>query len=139
MRIEDRIRRSIAQRPSSVVLRSDFAGMGSSAQVGRALANLVALGKLVRISKGAFAKTRINKFTGKPAPVGTLETIANELFKKLGVEVYPSKLVADYNLGKSTQLPAGASVSTGRRRISRKICFGNRTLSYENDFRNPKV
>lgn len=132
MKLEDRIRRSIAQRPSLVILRSEFAKMGSTSQVGRVLARLVEDGKLVRVSKGAFAKTRINKFTGKPTPAGTLEVISAELFSKLGVEVVPSRLVEEYNSGRSTQVPMGTTVNTGRRRITRKVTVGNRTLAYEN-------
>lgn len=132
MKLEDRIKRSITQRSSTVVLRADFAEMGSSSQVGRVLARLVKDGRLVKVSKGAFAKTRVNKFTGQPAPAATLEVIAAELFQKLGVQVEPSQLVKEYNSGKSTQIPMTAVVNTGNRRITRKISVGNRTLSYEN-------
>jgi hypothetical protein len=135
MKLEDRIRRSITQRASTVVLRSELSAMGSTSQVGRVLARLVADGKLVRVSKGAFAKTRINKFTGQPAPAATLEAIAAELFRKLGVDVAPSRLVEDYNSGKTTQIPMAVTVSTGGRRISRKVTVGKRTLSYENYWR----
>lgn len=131
MKLEDRIRRSIALRSSLVVLRSEFAKMGSDSQVGRALARLVEDGKLVKVSKGAFAKARINKFTGKPTPAGTLEAISAELFSKLGIEIVPSRLVEEYNSGKTTQVPTGATVNTGRRRITRKVTVGNRTLAYE--------
>lgn len=131
MKLEDRVRRSIAQHSGVVVLRSEFAGMGSASQIGRVLACLVVDGTLVRVSKGAFAKTRVNKFTGKPTPAGTLEAISAELFRKLGIEVFPSELVEEYSSGRTTQLPAGATVSTGRRRIRRKVTVGNRTLAYE--------
>jgi hypothetical protein len=105
--------------------------MGSASQIGRALARLVEDGRLVRVSKGAFAKTRINKFNGKPAAAGTLEAISAELFGKLGIEIAPSRLVEEYNSGKTTQVPLAATVSTGRRRITRKVTVGNRTLAYE--------
>jgi hypothetical protein len=139
MKLEDRIRRSIALRSSLVVLRSEFAKMGSSSQVGRALARLVEDGKLVKVSKGAFAKARINKFTGKPTPAGTLEVISAELFSKLGIEIAPSRLVEEYNSGKTTQVPMGTTVNTGRRRITRKVTVGNRTLAYENHSRRTQV
>ena len=132
MRLEDRIRRSITQRKGAVVLRSDFAGMGSSAQVGRVLSRLVEAGKLVRVSKGAFAKTHINKFTGTPSANGTLEDITSELFRKLGIELFPSMLVAEYNSGRSTQVPVASVANTGRRRISRKVTVGARSVIYEN-------
>ncbi|HEF4762450.1 TPA: S-adenosylhomocysteine hydrolase [Pseudomonas putida] len=139
MKLEDRMKRSITQRESVVVLRSDFARMGSDSQVGRVLARFVAQGTLVRVSKGAFAKTRINKFTGKPTPAGTLEMIAAELFRKLKISLEPSSLVSEYNSGRSTQIPMGATVSTGRRRISRKVTVGNSTLTYEKNSRRAQV
>lgn len=135
MKLEDRIRRSIAQRSSTVVLRSDFSEMGSTSQVGKVLSRLVEDGKLIRVSKGAFAKTRVNKFTGKPAPAATLEVIAAELFQKLGVQIAPSRIMDEYNSGKTTQIPMTAMVSTGGRRITRKVSVGNRTLIYENSSR----
>ncbi|QXI26351.1 MULTISPECIES: DUF6088 family protein [Pseudomonas] len=135
MKLEDRMSRSIKQRAGLVVLRSEFSGMGSDSQVGRVLARFVANGMLVRVSKGAFAKTRINQYTGKPTPAGTLEMIVAELFRKLNISIAPSTLVAEYNSGKSTQVPMGTVVNTGRRRISRKVMVGNNTVVYENSFR----
>lgn len=135
MKLEDRINRSIAQRSGLVVLRSEFSRMGSDSQVGRVLARLVSEGRLVRVSKGAFAKARINKFTGLPTPAGTLEAVAAELFRKLNVEIAPCRSVDDYNTGRSTQVPMRATINTGQRRISRKVTVGGRTLSYENDHR----
>lgn len=139
MKLEDRMSRSIKQRAGVVVLRSDFAGMASDSQIGRVLARFVDDGMLVRVSKGAFAKTRINKFTGRPSPAGTLEAIAAELFRKLKISVEPSALVAEYNNGKSTQIPMGATVNTGRRRITRKVIVGSSTLMYEKDLRRTEV
>ncbi|ADP18332.1 hypothetical protein AXYL_05026 [Achromobacter xylosoxidans A8] len=139
MKLEDRMSRSIKQRAGVVVLRSDFADMASDSQIGRVLARFVDDGMLVRVSKGAFAKTRINKFTGRPSPAGTLEAIAAELFRKLKISVEPSALVAEYNNGKSTQIPMGATVNTGRRRITRKVIVGSSTLMYEKDLRRTEV
>lgn len=131
MRLEERMARSITQRPGVVVLRSDFAHMASDSQVGRVLARFVAKGRLVRVSQGVFAKTRINRFTGERTPAGTLESISAELFQKLGIEVEPSSLVAEYNRGTSTQLPMGATLRTGNKRISRNVTVGNRSIRFE--------
>ncbi len=136
MKLEDRMSRSIKQRTGLVVLRSEFSNMASDSQVGRVLARFVENGILVRVSKGAFAKARINQYTGKPTPAGTLEMIAAELFRKLNISIAPSSLVAEYNSGKSTQIPMGTVVNTGKRRISRKVTVGNNTLVYENSSRS---
>jgi hypothetical protein len=113
------------------MLRSEIAPMGSVAQVGRVLAKLVADGRLVRVSKGVYAKTRRNKFTGQLTPAATFESIAAEAFRKLGIDVSPGQLARDYNAGKTTQIPMDGVVCTGARRISRKIRVGNRTVKYE--------
>lgn len=131
MKLEDRMLCLIRQHVGVVILRSDFAETGSYSQVGRVLARFVENGTLARISKGAYAKTRINVFTGQPTPAGTLEMIAAELFIRLGIVVEPSFLVAEYNAGRSTQLPMSATVNTGSRRISRKVTVGNISLAYE--------
>lgn len=132
MKLEDRLLRSIANRSGVVVLRSELTTLGSAAQLSRALRALIARGKLVRVSKGAFVKTRLNQVTGQPAPASTLEAIAAELFKKLRVDLQPSQLVREYNKGASTQIPMVAVVNTGRRKISRKVIVGGRSLEYEN-------
>lgn len=138
MKLEDRMLYLLRHHAGVVILRSDFAGMGSYSQVGRILARFVGSGTLVRVSKGVYAKTRINVFTGQPTPAGTLEMIAAELFSRLGIVVGPSFLVAEYNAGRSTQLPMGAIVNTGRRRISRKVTVGSLTLAYEKPSIRPK-
>ncbi|NTX20248.1 DUF6088 family protein [Burkholderia cepacia] len=131
MTLEDRIVRSIRRREGVVILRSEVAALGSTAQVGRVLAKLVANGALVRVSKGVFAKTRINKFTGKLAPAAPFESIAAEVFRKLGIEVRPGRLAREYNAGTTTQIPMDAVVNTGTRRIRRKIQVGSKTVKYE--------
>lgn len=135
MDLEGRIRRSIKLRASPVVLHSEFAAMGSSAQIGRVLARLVEDGTLVRVSKGAYAKTRVNRFSGKMTPVATLEEVASEVFRKLEIEVGPSAATQAYNERKTTQIPAGVVVNTGTRRISRKITIGSSSVIYEKNNR----
>jgi hypothetical protein len=116
-----------------VILRSELVGLASPSQLSRVLAKLLEAGKLVRVSHGVYAKTRFNKFLGRPAPAGTLESIAAETFRKLGIDIGPGKLATEYNTGRSTQVPMLAVVTTGRRRIGRKIQVGARTVAYERD------
>ncbi|MCG5078504.1 DUF6088 family protein [Paraburkholderia tagetis] len=133
MSLEDRILRSIRRRKGVVILRSELAPLGSTAQAGRVLAKLVQDGKLVRVSKGVYAKTRRNRFTGQLAPAAPFETIAAETFRKLRIDVMPGRLAREYNAGTTTQVPMSGVVCTGKRRISRKIRVGNRTVEYETD------
>ncbi|MFL9906885.1 DUF6088 family protein [Paraburkholderia sp. RL17-337-BIB-A] len=131
IRIEDKLVRSIKQREGVVILRSEVASLGSAAQVGRVLAKLVGDGRLVRVSIGVYAKTRRNKFTGQLTPAATFEAIAAETFRKLGIDVAPGRLAREYNAGLTSQIPMDGVVCTGKRRISRKIQVGSRTVKYE--------
>jgi hypothetical protein len=131
MKLKSRVTRSIAARKSVVVLRSELRDRGSPAYLSRILARLVNDGKLVRVSRGIYAKTRLNKCTGRLAPAATFESIAAEAFRKLRIDIAPGTLTSEYNAGKTSQLPMLAVVNTGRRRITRRIRVGNRTVTYE--------
>ncbi|MET1478156.1 MULTISPECIES: DUF6088 family protein [Burkholderia] len=131
MTLETRVVRSIRRRKSVVILRSEVSGLGSQSQLTRVLAKLVATGQLIRVGHGIYAKTRINRYTGRPAPAATFESIAAEAFKKLGISVGPGALAREYNSGRSTQIPMVAVVTTGRRRITRRIQVGSRRVVYE--------
>ena len=134
MKLETRLLQSVKQRVSNVVLRAEIAGMGSATQVSEALKALQNKGVLVRIGTGVYAKTRQSSVTGATIPAGSLETLATETLKKMGVVVKGGKVADAYNSGKTTQLPGKFVANTGRRRISRKITVGGRTVAYENDY-----
>lgn len=134
MKLQQRMQRSIKQRAGNVVLRSEVAGLGSSSQVSAALKALQNAGVLVRIGTGVYAKTRKSSVTGATIPAGSLETLATEALRKLGVSVSAGSTTTAYNAGRTTQLPGTFQVNTGRRRISRKIVVGGRTVAYENDY-----
>ncbi|WP_248114051.1 DUF6088 family protein [Ralstonia pseudosolanacearum] len=112
-------------------LRAEFAGLGSTAQVGRALRSLMADGVLVRLGLGVYAKTKRSILSGVPIPIKPVEMLATVALKKLGVEVAPSQATQDYNNGSTTQLPAGIVLNTAQRRVSRKLGFGGQVVSYE--------
>ena len=131
MDITGRIKRSIAKRRDAVVVRHEFADFGSAAQVSRALRDLLSDGTLLKIGLGVYAKTKISVLSGKRIPAQPLEVLAPAALKKLGIEVQPSRLVREYNAGRSTQIPAGIVVDIGRRRISRKLSFKGSTVQYE--------
>jgi hypothetical protein len=131
MDISGRIKRSVRNRADAVLVRSDFAEFGSAAQVSRALRELLTDGTLLKIGLGVYAKTKTSVLSGKPIPMKPLEVLAPEALKKLGIEIGPSRLVQEYNAGKSTQIPAGIVLDTGRRRISRKLSYNGSTVQYE--------
>jgi hypothetical protein len=121
-----------------VVLRSELVKLGSRAQLTRVLARLVEVRTLIRVGHGVYVKTRTNKFTERLMPAATFEAIVAQTFRKLGIEIKPGALAAEYNSGQSTQLPMVAVVNTGGRRINRRIHVGTRTLRYERDGASPK-
>ncbi len=131
MKLEDRITRSISQRKGIVILRSDFEFLGASdSQVSRVINKLIQRGKIQRISRGAFVKTKVNKFTGALTPAAPLEVVAKELFMKLNIQVSPPPAVVEYNAGLTTQIPAGNTVVVKGRKISRKISVAGREIKY---------
>lgn len=132
MDIEGRIRRAVVLRKDDVFIRAEFARFGSQAQVSRSLRQLVDAGQLVRLGLGIYAKAKPSALSGKPIPVRPVDVLIPLALKKLGIQVQPANAVRAYNEGLTTQLPAGMVVNTGRRRISRKLGFGNRFAAYEN-------
>jgi len=137
MKLEERLLRSIRKRNSDVILRAELAGMGSASQLSEALKALQEKGVLVRIGTGVYARTRRSSVTGAVIPAGSLETLATQALRKLGVDVQAGRAAAEYNSGRTTQLPGAFVANTGGRRISRKITVGGRSVIYENDFRRP--
>lgn len=131
MNIVDRIKRSVANRDDGVFLRVEFERFGSPAQVGRGLTQLTSEGTLIRLGVGVYAKAKPSVLTGKPIPVRPLEVLAPEVLKKLGITVMPSRLTQDYNAGRSTQVPSGIVLNTGKRRIARKLSFNGKAVQYE--------
>ncbi len=134
MRLKERMLRSIKLRTGNVILRTDVAKLGSPSQVSEALKALQGKGVLVRIGTGVYAKTRKSSVTGATIPAGSLETLATETLRKLGVSVSAGSAAAAYNAGRTTQLPGTFVANTGRRRISRKIAVGGRSVIYENNY-----
>lgn len=134
MKLEQRIQRSIKQRTGNVILRAEIARMGSRTQVSEALKALMDRGLLVRIGTGVYAKTRKSSVTGATIPAGSLETLATEALRKMGVTVSVGRAAAAYNAGVTTQIPGTLVANTGNRRISRKIAVGGRSLAYENNY-----
>ena len=134
MKLEERMLKSIKLRNSNIILRADVAKLGSASQVSEALKSLQKKGVLVRIGTGVYAKTRKSSVTGATIPAGSLETLATEALEKMGVKVQSGRVAAEYNSGRTTQMPGAFVANTGSRRISRKIAVGGRELIYENDY-----
>ncbi len=136
MYVEDKIYRSLAHRKDDVFLRNEFARMGSDAQISRALRHLVERGIVVKLGIGVYAKAKKSVLSGAPIPVKPVGILGGAALKKLGVQIYPSRIAQAYNKGESTQLPAGNVVNVGQRRINRKLGFGTQVIIYETNNRS---
>lgn len=132
--VKQRMARSIALRKGEVVLRADFASMGSASQISRALQELIQDGKIIRLGYGVYAKARPSILSGKPIARVSLAELAQEALQKLGVPVGLGRAQAAYASGKTTQIPVRTTFNTGQRRISRKIAVGISTVRYENNY-----
>lgn len=133
MKLKDRMRLSIRRRAGQVVLRADVAALGSASQVSLALKELQREGELIRLGAGVYAKAVRDAETGEPRSQAAFETLADEAARKLKL-VSASAPVG----GAEAVLPSegrGRSVvlDTGRRRISRKLALGSRSVAYVND------
>ena len=135
--MKQRLLRSIAARSGEVVLRRDVARFGSPAQVSRALNQLVAEGKLVKIGLGVYAKTAPGPISGIPMARQTLGALAIETFERLGISWQLGAAQRRYNERVTTQVPWRTTFDTGKRRISRRLQIGKQAVTYENDLTRP--
>lgn len=129
--VESRIRRYLARTRGPVVLRRELQALGSASQLSVALRSLMAEGVVVRIGTGIYAKAKPSVLSGKPIPVSPIEVLAPLALRKLGVSVQEPQRVREYNAGRTTQVPTGLVVNTGRRRITRKLGFNGKLVEYE--------
>ncbi len=128
--LADRIFARIIRKKSSILLREDFRDLAGYDQVGRALRQLAAQGKIVKIGYGIYAKARVSALTGDVLPVSSIPMLAKEALARLGEEVVPTQAELDYEAGRSTQVPTGRLIGV-MGRISRKIGFNNISIRYE--------
>lgn len=135
--VKQRLQRSIAARSGEVVWRRELTGFGSAAQLSRALKQLVAEGRLVRIGAGVYAKAKPGPLSGIPMARQPLGALAAEAFDRLGIPWQLGAAQRPYNAGGTTQVPWRTTFDTGRRRISRRLQIGKRVVNYENDLTRP--
>jgi hypothetical protein len=135
--VKERIQRSIAARRGEVVLRRDLARFGSAAQISRALKQLIAEGRLVRIGTGVYAKAAPGPISGIPMARQPLGALAAETFDRLGIAWRLGAAQRRYNERLTTQVPWRTTFDTGGRRISRRLQIGKQVVNYENDLTRP--
>lgn len=129
--IAERIKRSLQRSQKKVMLRSDFERFGSPSQLSRILCQFIQEGRILRVSSGVYVRARPSSLTGAPVPALPMSELVEEVFKRLGVKIYPCQATRDYNERRTTQLPGRLSISTGKRRITRTVQAGAQKLTYE--------
>jgi hypothetical protein len=131
-----RIARSLGiSKKKTVFLRSDFEPFGTSTRVTRALQELISEGRIVRVGRGIYVKARPSVITGNPVPVEPLETIAHKALAALGVDVQLGSDAKAYVDGLSPDVPMKLAVDVGSSRVSRRIGFGEREVTFERNRR----
>ncbi|MBU1309242.1 MAG: conjugal transfer protein [Gammaproteobacteria bacterium] len=130
--LKQQVEQQISRTKQDVFLRADFEQLGGYDQVGRALRELVAEGKLLKIGYGLYAKARISSITGKPmlASTGGFKAVSEQALERLGVAWQPSDELVRYNKGETTQVPVNAKVIV-KSRFNRKISLRNMQLQVE--------
>lgn len=128
------VEQQISLTKQDVFLRADFEQLGGYDQVGLALRELVAEGKLLKIGYGLNAKARTSSITGKPmlASNGGFKAVSEQALERLGVVWQPSDELVRYNKGETTQVPVNATV-IAKRCFNRKISLREMHLQVERD------
>lgn len=127
-----RIARSLGRsQKKTVFLRSDFEAFGSSTRVTRALQELIAEGRVVRVGRGIYVKARRSSVTGSVVPVEPLETVAYKALAALGIDARMGSAARAYVGGATQDVPMRISIDVGSSRVSRRIGFGGREVKLE--------
>jgi hypothetical protein len=132
MSTKTRIARSLGiSKKKTVFLRSDFDSFGTSTRVTRALQELIAEGRIIRVGRGIYVKARVSSVSGNPVPVEPLETVAHKALTALGVDVQLGAAAKAYVEGFTHDVPMTIAVDVGSSRVSRRIGFGGREVKLE--------
>ena len=134
---QTRIARSVGRSKRDVFLRADFAELGSPSRVSRAINEMINKGKLVRLGYGVYAKAFPSAITGNPIPRKTLESLVVEALDALGIPAELGAARSAYATGSTGQVPMSVTISTGSRRVNRKLKLGNREVIYEKHLSHP--
>jgi hypothetical protein len=131
MKLEERMQIAIQGKQGNVILRADVASLGGHSQVSVALDELLSKGVIVRMGVGVYAKAFRNPDTGLITPAADLETLAVEVFQRLGM----SASVQPASSGQRRLISSKEAkiCVQGNRRIRRKLSLGGRLVVYVNE------
>lgn len=131
--LRERVEARIAERRDDAFLTREFTDLGGERQVLRALRELTAAGKLIRLGYGAYARAEISPITQQPMLAGDgFGAVSRQVLDKLKVGWEPTSAERDYNAGRSTQVPMTPRVRLRPgNRISRKLRYRTMELAFE--------
>lgn len=128
--LEYQILQLLEQSSHNVLLRKDFAHLGSYRQISRMLNKLINQKKLVKIGFGVYAKAYESKYSDQPLIVDGFDVISREVLDRLGAKWEPSSAEQDYNTTKTQQVPVHNFVRL-KTRFRRHLEYANRQLHFE--------
>lgn len=121
---KEKIESLVATYKGDVFLREDFdraAGVSKS-QVTRCLSVLRQEGVIFRLGYGVYCRAMPSLLTGNLIPAKPFTPLIKEALERLGVEMTVTDCVADYNAGRTTQIPVGFPWrAEGGKRVIRKL------------------
>jgi hypothetical protein len=128
--LEGKITYRVKRSAVAVFVRQDFEDIGGYDQVGRILRQLIQKGLLINIGYGVYARAKKSALSGNVIPEKPLPELAQEVLRKLGIKIIPTKAQQMYNDEKSTQVPTGRVIGV-QGRISRKVGYNGKYVSFE--------
>jgi hypothetical protein len=130
--LKDRVSTRIQRSKADVFVPRDFQDLGDYDQVKRVLRRLVEEGTVTRLGYGVYARLRTNPLTGQPALAarGGFDGAVRQALGKLEVPWGETRVVRNYNAGRTTQVQANSAFAV-RGRFSRKLRYKNLEARFE--------
>jgi len=131
MSLKRKIKKSIQASRQSMFFCADFKKFSSDTnQIRRALRELASEEVIIRSGGGSYVKTKDSRLTKNKIPTLFLEEMGRVYLEKKGVRFsYPSS-VANYNAGRSTQIPSKPKFIT-RKKVSAKVGYKGNFVVFE--------
>ena len=120
-------------RPEETVfLRKDFQHLDTYQKVGRAISELCAEARVIRIGHGLYCRTRVTKFSDKPIPdIKDFTQMARRALTRLGYQLTYTTADIDNFERRSTQVPNGRQVGLRGKQTKRRIGYFGTYVNYQ--------
>lgn len=126
----EKILEYIQRLPANVILRSDLKQLDTPRQISRILKDLIEDGFLVKLGYGIYAKAETSEYTNRPLIKVGFTNSSIEALNRLKIKWELGKAIKDYNMGKTTQVPAKLIIRL-KSRYRGSIGNGCRKLIFE--------